>query len=77
MSAIQFEAVVKDNTIRIPEQFRTTLRKGKVQVTIRDRDTAGSRNANVWQNFLQGIKACDDNEAIEFERVDFEDEVTI
>jgi hypothetical protein len=34
MSAIQFEAVVENDTIRIPEQFRTYIRKGKVQVTL-------------------------------------------
>jgi hypothetical protein len=34
MSAIQFEAVVENDTIRIPEQFRASVRKGKVQVTL-------------------------------------------
>jgi hypothetical protein len=34
MSAIRFEAVVENDTIRIPEQFRTYIRKGKVQVTL-------------------------------------------
>jgi hypothetical protein len=34
MSAIQFEAIVENDTIRIPEQFRTSVRKGKVQVTL-------------------------------------------
>jgi hypothetical protein len=34
VSAIQFEAVVEDDTIRIPEQFRTSIRKGKVHVTL-------------------------------------------
>jgi hypothetical protein len=34
VSAIQFEAIVENDTIRIPEQFRTSVRKGKVQVTL-------------------------------------------
>jgi hypothetical protein len=34
MSAIQFDAVVENGTIRIPEQFRTSVRKGKVRVTL-------------------------------------------
>jgi hypothetical protein len=34
MSAIHFEAVVENDTIRIPEQFRTSMQKGKVQVTL-------------------------------------------
>jgi hypothetical protein len=34
MSAIQFEAVVENDTIRIPEQFRTSVCKRKVKVTL-------------------------------------------
>jgi hypothetical protein len=34
VNAIQFEAIVENNMIRIPEQFRTSVRKGKVQVTL-------------------------------------------
>jgi hypothetical protein len=34
MSAIQFETVVENDTIRIPEQFRTSVRKARVQVTL-------------------------------------------
>jgi hypothetical protein len=72
MSVIQFEAVVENDTIRIPEQFRASVRKGKVQVTIWDENASESRNAMAWQRFLKGIKACDDHEPIEFERVNFD-----
>jgi hypothetical protein len=74
VSAIQFETVVENDTIRIPEQFRTSVRKGKVQVTIRDEDASENKNAIAWQKFLKGIKACDDHEPIEFERVNFDHE---
>lgn len=36
MSTIQFEAVVKDDTIRIPEQYRAAIRKGRVHVMLTD-----------------------------------------
>jgi hypothetical protein len=74
VSAIQFEAVVENDTIQIPEQFRTSVRKGKVQVTIRDEDASENKNAIAWQKFLKGIKACDDHEPIEFEHVNFDHE---
>jgi hypothetical protein len=77
MSAIQFEAVVENDTIRIPEQFRASVRKGKVQVTIRDESVSAGKNAMAWQRFLEEIKACDDNEPIEFERVNFDREVVL
>jgi hypothetical protein len=34
MSAIRFEAVIENDAIRIPEQFRATIRQGRVQVTL-------------------------------------------
>jgi hypothetical protein len=77
MNAIQFEAVVENDTIRIPERFRTSIRKGKVQVTIRDEDAPENKNAMAWQRFLKGIKACNDHESIEFERVNFDREVIL
>ena len=77
MSAIQFEAVVEDNTIRIPEKYRTVLPKAKVYVAIWEEGTAVSKNAGAWQRFLQGIKACADHEPIEFERVNFNREVAL
>jgi hypothetical protein len=76
MSAIHFEAVVENDTIRIPEQFRTSVRKGKVQVTIRE-DVSENKNAMAWQRFLKGIKACEDHDLIEFDRVNFDREVVL
>jgi hypothetical protein len=34
MNAIQFEAVVENDTIRIPERYRGNIHQGKVQVTL-------------------------------------------
>jgi hypothetical protein len=77
VNAIQFEAVVENDRILIPEQFRASVRKGKVQVTIRDEDVSENKNAIAWQKFLKGIKACDDHEPIDFERVNFDREVVL
>jgi hypothetical protein len=41
MSAIQFETVVENDTIRIPEQFRTSVRKTRVQVTLSTKPVHG------------------------------------
>ena len=77
MSAIQFEAIVENNTILIPEKYRAAMPRAKVHVAIWDEETAMSGNAKAWQRFLQGIKACADHEPIEFERVNFDREVAI
>jgi hypothetical protein len=73
MSVIQFETVVENDTIRIPEQFRASVRGGnKVHVTIRDDDASERKNAMAWQRFLKGVKAGEDHEPVEFERVNFD-----
>ncbi|MDR1068595.1 MAG: hypothetical protein LBL36_05055 [Clostridiales Family XIII bacterium] len=77
MNAIQFETVVKDDTIHIPEQYRRTLRRGKVQVTILDQPVSENRNGKAWLKFLQNLKNAPCGEPIEFERVDFDRKITL
>jgi hypothetical protein len=77
MSAIFFETVVDDNIIRIPEQFRKSIHRGKVQVSVRNDDTPMNKNHAAWQKFLTGLEACPDDEPIEFERVNFNREVIL
>jgi hypothetical protein len=75
MSAIQFEAIVVDDVIRIPEQFRKSIHRGKVQVTVRDDESPTNENHKAWQKFLKGLERCPDDEPIYFERVNFEREI--
>jgi len=77
MNAIQFETVVENDTIRIPERYRGNLHRGKVQVTILDEAAPENKNAKAWRRFLEGIKACTDDEPIEFERVSISREVVL
>jgi hypothetical protein len=77
MNAIQFETVVENDTIQIPERYRGTVHRGKVQVTILDEGVPENKNAKAWRRFLQGIKASTDDEPIEFERVNFTREVVL
>jgi hypothetical protein len=72
MNVIRFEAVIENDTIRIPEQFRASVRGGKVHVTIQDDDASESKNMMAWQRFLKGVNACEDHEPVEFERVNFD-----
>jgi hypothetical protein len=75
MNAIQFEAIIENNTIQIHERFKTSIHKDKVQVTIRDANVSENKNAMAWQRFLRGIKTCDNHESVEFERVNFDCEI--
>jgi hypothetical protein len=77
MSAISFETVVVDDVIRIPEQFRKSIHRGRVQVTIRDSDVSMSKNYAAWHKFLKGLEGCPDGGPVEFERVNFDREVVL
>jgi hypothetical protein len=77
MSTIFFETVVVDNVIRIPEQLRKSIHRGRVQVSVRDDDTPMNKNHAAWQKFLTGLEACPDDEPIEIERVNFTREVVL
>jgi hypothetical protein len=77
MSTIFFEAVVVDDAIRIPEQFRKSISRGKVQVSVRDGDASVGKNYKAWQRFLARLDACPDDGPVEFERVNFNREVVL
>jgi hypothetical protein len=77
MSAISFEAVVVDDVIRIPEQFRKSIHRGRVQVTVKDGDVSMSKNHAAWHKFLAGLEGCPDDGPAEFERVNFDREIVL